>query len=182
MKIPLFLLSPLLLLLIQSNTYGETAAKTQKAKLIQLEVTTHLGDNQTFREGDSLSFYVTLDTDAYLLLIYETASDQLIQIIPNANKKSNFYKSGFFISIPEKGDKFQFKIEAPFGQETLWAFASDTPFYEIKGKTLSNGLRLLETDMLTIKENLTKQSKSAFGEAKLQFKTEKFAGNKSAPF
>lgn len=169
--VTVFFFLSLLLLPLQNKVLGEIPKQSSAVQPIILDITTHLGDNQTFMEGDTISFYISLDSDAYLLLIYENASNQLVQIIPNTSKKSNFYKAGLFINIPGKSDDFYFKVQAPFGDEILWAFASDSQFPEIKGNKLSNGLKQLGMDIFTIKSEIFKQNISEFGEAKLLFRT-----------
>ena len=64
-------------------------------KPIAVDVTTHLGDKQTFLKGDSISFLLSLDTDAHLLAFYEDAAGDLTQLIPN--KKFNKIKKYLYI-------------------------------------------------------------------------------------
>jgi hypothetical protein len=96
-------------------------------KPINLSITTHLGDEQTFREGDIVSFYVNLEENAYLVIIYQDASGQLNVLLPNALHTNNFFNAGLFIPIPNEQNPFQFRITPPFGKETLWVFASNKP-------------------------------------------------------
>jgi hypothetical protein len=95
------------------------------AKPFNLSVTTHLGDKQSFREGDLVSFYVNLDRDAYLTIVYQDAGGQLSVLLPNTLHPENFFHAGLFIPIPNEQNPFQFRITPPFGKETLWVFASD---------------------------------------------------------
>ncbi len=63
--IPFFLLSVI---------HGKSDASSEvlgKRNHININITTHLGDHQTFMEGDVISFFLSLDKDAYLLVIYE---------------------------------------------------------------------------------------------------------------
>ncbi|WP_455212142.1 DUF4384 domain-containing protein [Kaarinaea lacus] len=111
-----------------NNTY---AAK----KNIGLSITTHLGDEQTFREGDVVSFFVSLEKDAYLAILYQDSSGELKMILPNALHPDNFFKAGWFIPIPNQQNPFQFRITAPYGKETLWVFASDKPLPALELQT-----------------------------------------------
>ncbi len=138
---------------------------------IKLEITTHLGDRQTFVEGDTLSFLLSLDSDAYLLIIYEDAASNLIQLLPNSRMGNNLQHAGVFLTIPPANAGFRFKVRAPFGAETLWAFASDVPFPELKGKRLNNGLKLLDSDIPAIQKQLLALPRTAFGRAKLSIFT-----------
>lgn len=111
---------------------------------IRLEVTSQLGDGHTYREGDLVSFFVSTNRDAFLLLIYEDAAHQLLQALPNRYSGSGFFRKGQLLALPGPGDHFQFRTSPPFGVEYLHAFASATPFPELPGKTLANGLVLLD--------------------------------------
>jgi hypothetical protein len=100
------------------------------AQPFNLSVTTHLGDKQTFREGDLVSFYVSLDKDAYLTILYQDAGGQLSVLLPNTLHPENFFRAGLFIPIPNEQNPFQFRITPPFGKETLWVFASDKSLFD----------------------------------------------------
>lgn len=108
-------------------TAAGLSALAADSRTIDLSVTTHLGDAQTFVEGDMVSFYVSLDTDAYLSILYQDAGGGLEVLLPNALYADTFFKAGLFIPIPDEQTPYQFRVTAPFGRETLWVFASDIP-------------------------------------------------------
>lgn len=140
----------------------------QSGPKIRLQITSHLGDGQTYREGDSISYFVSTDMDAYLLLIYADAGNNLIQILPNRYSGEGFFPAGKYLQIPGPRDRFEFTITAPFGLERVWAFASSRPFPRIKGAELENGLFLLQSDLNSIVKTLRQVAKepgTAYGEA-----------------
>ncbi|MBU0675818.1 MAG: DUF4384 domain-containing protein [Proteobacteria bacterium] len=110
---------------------------------IKLEVTSHLGDGRTYQEGEVVTFFVSTDRDAYLLLIYEDAVHNLIQILPNQYSGNGFFRRGNLMGVPGPNDRFEFVIQAPFGVEYLRAFASATPFPVLPGEVLPTGLVVL---------------------------------------
>ncbi len=130
-----------------------------------LSITTHLGDEQTFREGDMVSFYVSLEKDAYLAIVYQDASDQLNLLLPNPLLPNSFFKAGWFVPIPNAQNPFQFRITEPFGKETLWIFASDKPFPSLP----STGATIVAVRD-TIKKHCRKHN-AAFEEASLSITT-----------
>jgi len=141
---------------------------------IHLEITTYLGDRQTFVAGDRLSFLVSLDHDAYLLVLYQTAQQQLIQLLPHKYSHAQTYKAGYYIPVPDEQARYQFVIAPPFGKEKIMAFASTRPFTPLDGTPLSNGLRQLSGSLAEITQKLRKESeeeKSSFGEAELELTT-----------
>lgn len=98
---------------------------TRILQSIPLELTTHLGDQQTFTEGDEIQFLLSLGDDAYIYMYYVDAENQITQLLPNKNQSGNFYTAGYFLTIPEYSTAYRFKISQPFGKESLWVFASD---------------------------------------------------------
>lgn len=121
---------------------------------MRLAVTSHLGDGQTFSAGETITYFVNSDQDAYLLLVYEDASRNLIQILPNAYASNRLFRAGSVIEVPAVDDPFEFVIEAPFGVERVWAFAASRPFPRLDGKTLESGLVILSGEMNSIVKRL----------------------------
>lgn len=135
---------------------------------IRLQITSHLGDGQTYGEGDTISYFVSTDRDAYLLLIYADAANNLIQILPNRYSGNAFFPAGKYLQIPGNNDRFEFTITAPFGLERVWAFASSRPFPRLKGADLENGLILLDGDLTSLIKTLRQVARDpgvAYGEA-----------------
>lgn len=138
---------------------------------INLDVTTHLGDVRTFVEGDTVSFLLSLDRDAYVVLVYQNAAGQLIQLLPNKRQAQSYYKAGPFVPLPDAAAPFAFRIQAPFGREVLWVFAADVPLPPLPGRDLANGLKQLSGRIESIRRRLAAYPKSAYGETKLILQT-----------
>ncbi|VAW68581.1 hypothetical protein MNBD_GAMMA09-3211 [hydrothermal vent metagenome] len=141
------------------------AAEKNTLQSINIEITSHLGDQQQFQQNDVLSFLLSLDKDAYVYVIYEDALQQLVQIIPNNIQQSHFYKAGFFISVPAENSAFQFIVQPPFGKETLWVFATDSASVTLAGQFQPAGLKRLKADIKSIRKQIKQQSKQIWGEA-----------------
>lgn len=145
-----------------------TPTKTKTVKTnINVSITSHLGDNQTFRKGDSLYYFLSLDQKAYVLLIYETAEKQIIQIFPNKFVQKKTFDAVNFYRIPDKSMPLSFEVSEPFGRESIWVFAADVPFPHTPGKETENGLKVLAVqNMLSLKkrlENISIQENTSFG-------------------
>lgn len=142
-------------------------ATPDNERSINVEITTHLGDKQTFQQGDVVSFLVSLDRDAYVLIIYEDAEHNLWQVIPNPHRTSGHYESGLFISVPDRNEPFEFVVSPPLGKETIWVFATEKALPELPGKELDNGLKKLSDDLPAILSAIRKNRTSQYyGEAK----------------
>ena len=162
-----------LLLPVSAFAIGPHKSPITRKVPITLEITTHLGDNQNFVSGDTISFFVSMDRDAYLLIIYQNAKKELIQILPNTYNKKSFYKKGNFFQIPDEKKPFNFKISAPFGREKIMAFASSRSFPNLKGVTTKSGLKLLQGNLESVLKKLRKNDRrrGAYGEASLKLST-----------
>jgi len=135
---------------------------------IEVSITTHLGDRQSFVEDDVITFLLTLDSDAYIYLFYEDAEANILLIYPNQKSASHFYKKGFYMPLPPSEQNFQFKIQAPFGEETLFIFASDNAQVSLPGRKLENGLSLIEGSIPEIETSFRRQSTARFGLSELK--------------
>lgn len=139
---------------------------------IELEITTHLGDQQTFIEGDVISFLLSLDRDAYVYLIYQDASANIFEIFPNQKSGNHFYQKGLFMPVPPPQKDVQFKVQAPFGEEELFVFATDNAEVKLNARLLVNGLSLVESTIDEIETSIRRQSVSQFGSASLTIKSQ----------
>jgi len=150
-----------ILLLAACSTSGQL--KNHALESIPLELTTHLGDQQQFVEGDEIQFLLSLGTNAYIYMYYINANNNITQILPNPNQTSNYYTAGYFLTIPEYNNGYRFTISEPFGDESIWIFASDQLL------TLTKSYNSIDE----IKQKVKAASKGAFGEYMLKITTRK---------
>ncbi len=108
---------------------------------LEIELTTHLGDKQTFIEGDYVTFLASTNQDSYFLLMYKNAIGQIIQLIPSTKLGRGFYKAAYYFEIPDSRSGFIFQISEPFGEETIELFASNIHFPNFDGQILENGFK-----------------------------------------
>jgi len=151
---------------------SQNSIAAEQFSTIDVGITTHLGDRQTFVEGDVISFLLSLDRDAYIYLFYRDASSDIYQIIPNRKSLDHYYKKGFYMPIPRSETDFQFKIKKPFGEESLIVFATDNAEVELTGLWLENGLRLMEGSVDNIETSIRQQSKAQFGTTAMLIKSQ----------
>lgn len=138
---------------------------------IGIQATTHLGDHQSFRKNDTVSFLLSLERDAYITAIYIDADNNLYQVIPNAIHNDNYYKANLFIPVPPQNAAYKFKISPPYGDETLWIFASDTNVVQLQGIDLDNGMVKLTQTLEQIRDSLKKNSSQRFDETSVHITT-----------
>lgn len=138
---------------------------------VEIEITTHLGDQQEFAEGDVISFFLSLDQEAWVYLFYRDAGNNLIQLLPNSGMPEHRYPAGAFMPIPSREQAFRFTVAPPFGDELILAFASDRADIELPGQRLPTGLRLLGVDAATVEQSIREASGERYGRAQLALST-----------
>lgn len=145
--------------LLPTGFLSETPMDKVTANNIVLELTTPRGDGATYTAGEKISYFVSSDHDAYLLLIYVDATGNLLQVFPNHKSGDGYRKADFYMEIPDENAAFDFEIIPPFGLEQVWAFAASTPFPKFLGAGLSNGLSLLQQDLNAVVQQLRTHGK-----------------------
>ena len=164
---------PALLLSIcgAAAVFADNRIPSERLSPVNIDITTHLGDQQTFVENDVVSFFLNLDRDAYIMVVYEDAGGDRYQVIPNKYQSHHFYSAGLFIAIPPEGADYRFRIASPYGEEHLWVFASDKPLAMYTGEFLSSGLKKLRVSIDQLRSSIKAQAINAYGEARLTIRT-----------
>ncbi len=93
-----------------------------------LKVATNKKGGEPFVEGERLIIYVESEKDAYLKLDYYTAEGKVVHLVPNVFSNEARIQGGQKYSFGDEGAAAEFKISAPFGEETIKAMASTVPF------------------------------------------------------
>ena len=142
---------------------------------LEVSITTHLGDAQVFRDGDPLSFFISLSGDAHVLILYEDASGVVSQLVPNPRLRSNFVRAGDFISMPPPDAPFTLRVSAPFGAETVWLIASEKPLPGLPNSARADGVVRIRGDVAAIRKNLQQhasRNRIRYGEASVSITTQ----------
>ncbi len=154
-----------------SHVQADSLSSNHQTESIQVEITTHLGDAQTFIKGDSISFLLSLNKASYIYLFYEDADGQILQLVPNYRQSNNFFQQGFFMTIPDNEAGFKFIVQAPFGNDKLWVFAVDNPVPEFSVSAKEKDLKLLDLSLSKIKQIIKNQAIKYYGSNQLVIKT-----------
>ncbi len=93
-----------------------------------LSMATDRGIGATYRDGENLSLLIACSKDAYLK-IYHVDVNGVAQLIwPNRFGGSGRISKDQAMRFPAEGDRFTYKLGAPYGTEYIKAIASLTPF------------------------------------------------------
>ena len=147
--------------------------KNKKLESVNLEITTHLGDQQSFVEQDIISFFISLDKSSFLYAFYQDASGHIFQLMPGIAKADHYFQPGFYTPFPAPDSSFQFVVQAPFGKEGLWLFASEQQQLKFKGKDTTHGLKKIKQSHAELTAYIKASSSRLFGSAQLVIHTRK---------
>jgi Domain of unknown function (DUF4384) len=146
-----------------SSKREPSVAQQRQLETIAIELTTQMGGQQQFVEGDELQFLLSLGQDAFIYMYHIDAEKKITQLLPSPEQSSHFYKAGYFLTIPEYKDLYRFRVKEPFGEESIWVFASDE----------SMVTEPLRSNIDQIRRDIKLSSGKAFGEYELSISTQK---------
>lgn len=152
---------------LTGNVLADSEKPGSRLEPINVEITTHLGDEQTFIAGDQVSFMLSLDKSAYIYLFYQDAANNIIQLLPNHKQISNHYQPGLFMSIPDPKADIKFTLQPPFGKEQLWAFATDKKLARFSVSPSANKLKQINQSIDKIRKAIKSQVVTSYGESLL---------------
>ncbi len=130
-------------------------------------------------EGDEISLLLSLDRDAYVLLIYSDAAGRLTRLLPLPGKTGQRMTAGAFVPFPDKRAGLRLTVTPPFGREAAWFFAAGTPFPLAEIDALSATAGNFDALLRRIRRH---GSGTTYGEARLLIDTEAARGLSRPPF
>ena len=108
---------------IQAATASAGASMDPRAPL-DVKVWTN---QDAFTAGETMKIYLQGNKPFYGRLIYQDASGNNLQLLPNPYRADNYFQGGVIFEIPKGDDKFDLTVQEPFGKEKLMVFASTSP-------------------------------------------------------
>jgi len=158
---------------LATETSAEGNLNLKKHQTINIEITSHLGDQQVFVENDIISFFISLDHSAYIYVFYQDASNHVYQLLPNKTQIEHYFNAGDYIPFPAQNSDFQFKIQPPFGKEQLWVFASDQKQAAFMTNATTDKLKPIIKNQSELGKTIRLKSGNFFGQAQLTINTSK---------
>jgi hypothetical protein len=83
--------------------------------------------NPVYQIGERIRVSVQVNQDAYVYLFSVRSTGDIAPILPNAFERDNFLRAGQTRTFPPQGAGYEFKIDAPEGQDRVLAIASRQP-------------------------------------------------------
>ncbi len=97
----------------------------QQRERLHVDITSFIGDDQSFRVGDELRFLISLNESAWLYMYYENFEGNVYQLIPSVLYSDNRVSAGDFIAFPSIDATFSLEISPPLGEERVWLLATE---------------------------------------------------------
>lgn len=102
-----------------------------------------------YKNGENIEVYLKGNRDFYARIVDITSDGHIVQLLPNAFRKLNFFEAGKIYKIPDTGDQFDLKVSPPYGQDQIVVYASEVPLGNIEMEPLGQGLSLFKGDRAT---------------------------------
>ena len=126
------------------------AAKTVLAKAAAPLSVSVWTDKTTFKAGEKIKIFLKGNKDFYARVVYIDSQNNILQLIPNQQRKNNFFQGGETIVIPSTDAQFELEVSPPFGSEKIVVYASSAPQGEIKTTAAGKSLYKIKADLTTI--------------------------------
>jgi hypothetical protein len=114
----------------------------------RVDVTTNRpGTGASFRQGESIQYFVNSTMDGYLYLFHVDADRKIVRIFPNPHQPSAQVRAGVPVEVPGAGAPFRFEASAPFGLETTFAVVTPAPLDEKDFRPAEGGFTVPKGDV-----------------------------------
>ena len=110
-------------------------------------------ERKAYRSGETIRIFVKGNKDFFARVVYRDVSGNLVQLLPNAYRRTNQFAGGTTYTIPEDTDRFDLEVGEPFGKESIMVFASTAPIGEMSGEDIGSGLSLLRGSVADIRRS-----------------------------
>ena len=89
-------------------------------------------DKKEYKGSDKIKVYVRGNKPFYARVVYKDAGGNMVQLLPNPHRGSNYFNGGTIYELPSGEDKFELEVTPPFGEEDIIVYASTSPLGDIK--------------------------------------------------
>lgn len=103
-------------------------------------------DRMEYREGEKMKVYLKGNKPFFGRVVYKDAGGNLVQLLPNPQRKSNYFHGGTLYELPSGDDLFVMEVTSPFGIENLTLYASTAEQGNVEVKANGSGAVYEVTD------------------------------------
>jgi hypothetical protein len=96
-------------------------------------------DRKTYRQGERIKIYLQGNKPSYARILYKDAGGNLLQLLPNAHRRDNYFNGGVIYELPAGNDRFELEVSPPFGMEQVLVYAGTAPPGDLDVKEMGEG-------------------------------------------
>ena len=122
---------------LKSDAAARNDSDMDQDALLTVKVWT---SKKMYADGESIEIYVRGNRDFYARIVDMTSNGDIIQLLPNSYRKTNFFKAGTIYKIPDSDDRFDLTVGPPYGQDQIIVYASEVPLGHVALEQVNNGL------------------------------------------
>lgn len=100
-------------------------------------------DKAKYAGGEKVRVFVKGSRPFYGRVVYQDASGEMIQILPNPYRQNSYFNGGTVYEIPSGEDRFDLEVSPPFGVERITLYASTSPMGDV-GLSAAGGFYALQ--------------------------------------
>lgn len=140
-------------------------------------------DKKEYKQGEKIKVYIKGNKPFYARVLYQDATGEILQLLPNPHRSGNYFNGGTVYEIPAGEDRFDLEVSPPFGDEHIIVYGSTAPLGDIDVQTRGGvyGVKMQMQDMeirtrgvkITEKAGGNEAAASEFAENRLLVKTGK---------
>ena len=93
-----------------------------------------------YKDGDNINIVVQGNRNFYARIVNISSDGTIIQLLPNAYRKINFFEAGKIYKIPDQGDLFSLTVSPPYGEDQIVVYASPVPLGRVDMEEIGQGL------------------------------------------
>jgi hypothetical protein len=125
--------------------------KTEVSKPLYVRVWT---EKNSYNKGEHIKVFLKGNKDFYGEILYRNSIGEIIQLLPNKYRLNNKFYGGREYIIPDDLDRFDLKVQSPFGLEKIFVFASTNKFSRNSGTPIGGGLIRLKDKISTVRHKV----------------------------
>ena len=89
-------------------------------------------DKKEYKGSDKIRVYIKGNKPFYARVVYKDAGGNMVQLLPNPHRGSNYFNGGTIYELPSGEDKVELEVTPPFGEEDIIVYASTSPLGDIE--------------------------------------------------
>jgi hypothetical protein len=147
-----------------AETLAQIADTEHESSSSAVRIATVKGGNyQVFREGELVSFTLQVARPLYLYVYDINPNGEVNLLYPRAGEAESPKQPGIIYTLPEEGDSWEIRVEAPYGTDAVKVFASDRRLsiprisQQVASRSFTGNTRSL-TRVDKVQKELAKQS------------------------